>query len=454
MSNFKELYTQDYKGSYTIFQQVLTNHLWLERLLGDYDLLDISTLTQDVSILKEQFVSIQEEFQTLNTNVGTYESRIDTLETNYRDLDGRFEMFVSEAFENLVKATPTNLAVENDKIVLQHDGETLTGQEGIELPKGIKVIKYNRIAPKQPTSDDLKLLIEGQAIILAKNFGFADAYLRPLFVSPTIGNVIQVRVETFVFDDGAVLASMLGLLEITVNNGVYSLTNIEVKTIDIPYKPVIIETFFSPNVSGSITQHAAYSNLKLIDYYKYAVAYDNEIFYLSDYEVGSSYLNFTHTGYNNDRQYVKTININLSNSTWTLTQSEVSKPMYRHDITFNDSLDDGDETTRTGITKFTIINDIADPLPNDVATLKTWLSNIGATKHTNAIPCSSTGVIDSNTKPIAIYTRDTTNLYFVCEITSIELVDGAIKYRVSTTTNVQVTPNAFNNVYDHVTRIN
>ena len=453
MSNFKELYTQDYKGSYTIFQQVLTNHLWLERLLGDYDLLDITILTQDVTTLKEQFATIQEGFQTLQTNVGTYETRIDTLETNYRDLDGRFEMFVSEAFENLVKATPTNLAVENDKIVLQHDGVTLTGQEGIELPKGIKIITYAATTQTPPTSDELKLLCEGQAILLIKGVGMNDLYFR-LAGSYYAENIWYIRLESLVFNDDFNNVSMGVSLEISVNDDVYSLTDFDIITTNIPYQPVIIETFSTSYTTGSITQSVAYTNLQLAQYYRYAVAYGNEIFYLSNYEHTSGYLYFSHIGYNNGRQYVKTITINLSNSTWTLTQSEVSKPMYRHDITFTDSLDDGDETTLTGYTKFTIINDIADPITNDVSILKTWLRNMGATSSTNAIPCNSSGVIDSKTKPIAIYTSGTTNVDFVCEITSIELVAGAIKYRVSTNTNVQVTPNAFNNVYDHVTRIN
>lgn len=99
MSNFKELYTQDYKGSYTIFQQVLTNHLWLERFLGIMDTIDIETITELVD-------------------------KVEAIESNY---------VTENSFENLVRVVPTNLALIDGLLYLQHDGQILSGQEGIKV---------------------------------------------------------------------------------------------------------------------------------------------------------------------------------------------------------------------------------------------------------------------------------------------------------------------------------
>ena len=145
MSNFKELYTQDYKGSYTIFQQVLTNHLWLERFLGIMDTIDIETITELVN-------------------------KVTVIENNYIN---------EQTFENLVKVVPTNLVLIDGLLYLQHDGQTLTGQEGIKVG-GLDVFVLEDLEMLPSGFDDFITTLESgditSCVVVYENelFYFAD----------------------------------------------------------------------------------------------------------------------------------------------------------------------------------------------------------------------------------------------------------------------------------------
>ena len=85
----------------------------------------IKELNEKVGILDNKVVNIETQVEKNDTNIRTIGGIVDDLQ--------RRERVITESIENLTKVTPTDIAVKDNKLGLEHDNVWLTNQKAINL---------------------------------------------------------------------------------------------------------------------------------------------------------------------------------------------------------------------------------------------------------------------------------------------------------------------------------
>lgn len=102
------------------------------KALGTTTSTEINSLKSLITITQEQVKNLQTSVDTLVTTGENTDNRVNTLESQTANLQMKADK-TNTNLENLTKVTPTDVAIKNNKLGLEHDNTWLTNQNAITL---------------------------------------------------------------------------------------------------------------------------------------------------------------------------------------------------------------------------------------------------------------------------------------------------------------------------------